>query len=573
MSPTSLSAQRGVRTPAGALPPPPRSCFARVELTKDPARRAGRALAAAETNLHAGAFEPAAALLGIAEAGPLDELGRAQIELLTGQIAFAQRRSSEALPLLLAAARRLEQLDVPLARETYLEAVSALMHAGHLASNPGSREVGKAARGAPPSPRLRPSDLLLDALAVRFADGYAASVPIGERAVEAFCDEAVPLQEELRWLGLATVCRGLWDDERWHMLRTRRVAITRAAGALTDLQLALDSRAFVHLFAGEVDAAASLVEEARAVSAAIGSRRPPSGALALVAVRGREREARALIDATISGFAPRGQGLGVTLSHWANAVLCNGLGHYEEALTAAQAAARHPRQELCSPHWSLAELVEAAARFGARELASDALDRLSPTTRASGTNWALGLEARSRALLSGGDVAERFYREAIERLDRTRIRLDLARARLLYGEWLRRENRRADAREQLRAAHEMFVLMGAEAFAERARRELLATGATVRRLHQRDARHADAPGDPDRPARGRREDEPGDRRTAVHQRAHRRVPPAEGLHQAQRQLPEGSSLGAHAARADLRFGRNGRPRPSIEMRVPTLPFP
>ncbi|MFI6274538.1 AAA family ATPase [Streptomyces sp. NPDC050988] len=451
-----------------------------AELTPDPARRAQRTVDAAQAKLRAGAFEPAVALLATAEAGPLDELGRARIDVLHAQIAFAQGHGSEAPPLLLAAARRLEQLDVALARDTYLETVSAVIFAGHLARSPGWREVGEAARGAPPQ-LLRAPDMLLDALAVRLTDGYAASTPLIERVLGAFCDEDVSVQDSLRWLLLAgIIAADLWDHERWHTVAARHVAIAREAGALSELPLALDSFAVVHVFAGELPAATSLIEEARTVSAAIGSNQPPFGALALAAVRGREREARTLIDATISESVPRGQGLGVTVAHSHHAVLCNGLAQYEVALAAAQAAAAH-QWEFGAPRWGLAELVEAAVRSGAPGLATDALDQLSETTRASGTDWALGIEARSRALLSEGDAAERLYREAIERLARTRVRVELARTHLLHGEWLRRENRRVDARAQLGVAHEMFSQIGAEAFAERARSELQATGATVRK--------------------------------------------------------------------------------------------
>ena len=450
-------------------------------LTRDRGRRAQRALNAAQSKLHAGAFEPAAALLEMAESGPLDELGRARIDLLHAEIAFASSRGSEAPPLLLAAARRLERLDVALARETYLEAISAAVFAGHLARGPGVREVAAAARAAPPPPVPRIPDRLLDALAVRFTDGYSASVSILQRAVQAFCDETSSGQEALRWLWLASTSPSeLWDLERWRALANRHVTIAREAGALSELPLALTSCVFPHLFAGELAAAASLVEEARTVSEAIGSNLAPYGALGLAALRGREREARALIDATMRDVAPRGEGIGVTMSHWANALLCNGLGRHEGALAAARQAAAH-EDELTVPRWGLVELVEAAARGGAPELASDALERLSASTRASGTDWALGVEARSRALLSDGDAAEQLYQEAIERLARTRVRVELTRARLVYGEWLRREQRRADAREHLRAAHDAFSRMGAEAFAERARRELLATGEAARR--------------------------------------------------------------------------------------------
>ncbi|WP_151483742.1 helix-turn-helix transcriptional regulator, partial [Streptomyces albicerus] len=453
-----------------------------AELTPDPARRAQRAVDAAQAKLRAGAFEPAAALLAAAEAGPLDELGLARIDVLQAQIAFAQGHGSEAPPLLLAAAHRLEQFDVALARDTYLEAVSAVIFAGRLARGPGWREVGGAARGAPPQQQLlRAPDMLLDALAVRLTDGYAVSTPMIERVLGVFCDEDVSVQDSLRWLLLAgIIAADLWDHERWHIVAARHVAIAREAGALSELPLALDSSAVVHAFAGELAAASSLIEEVRTVSAAIGSNQPPFGALALAAVRGHEREARTLIDATISESVPRGQGLGVTVAHYHHAVLCNGLAQYDDALAAARAAAAH-QWEFGAPRWGLAELIEAAVRSGSPELAPDALQQLSETTQASGTDWALGMEARSRALLSEGDAAERLYREAIERLARTRVRVELARAQLLYGEWLRRENRRVDARAQLGIAHEMFSQIGAEAFAERARSELHATGATVRK--------------------------------------------------------------------------------------------
>ncbi|MEV1082430.1 AAA family ATPase [Streptomyces sp. NPDC050211] len=452
-----------------------------AELTPDPARRAQRAVDAAQAKLHAGAFESAAALLATAEAGPLDELGRARLEVLNAGIAFAQNRGSEAPPLLLAAAHRFGPLDVALARETYLDAIAAAIFAGRLAHGPGLPEVGEAARAAPPPQQpARVSDLLLDAIAVRLTDGYSASVPMMRRALEAFCDDEIPVQEALRWLWLAGVLASdLWDDERWHVVATRHLTITRRAGALSALPDVLESSAHMHLLAGELAAAAALVEEVGTVCAAIGSNPARVLPLGLAAWRGREREARTLIDAIMSEAVPLGQGAAVTVTHGYHAVLCNGLGQYAEALAAAREAAAH-QWEFASPRWGLAELIEAAVRSGSPESAADALEQLSETTQTSGTDWALGVEARSRALLSEGDAAERLYREAIERLARTRVRVELARAQLLYGEWLRRENRRADARVQLGVAHDMFSEIGAEAFAERARSELQATGAKVR---------------------------------------------------------------------------------------------
>lgn len=452
-----------------------------AELTQDRARRTQRTVDAAQAKVRAGAFGPAGALLARAAAEPLDGLQRGRIDVMHAQMAFALGRGKEAPSRLLAAARRLEQLDVALGREVHLEAISAVIFAGYLARSPGWREVGEAARAAPPSPSPRALDLLLDALAVRFSDGYAASTAMIDRALSVFCDERVPVQEALRWLLLAgVIAADLWDLERWQMVAARHVTIIRDVGALGELPLALDSLAVVHAFAGELVTASSLIEEGKTVSAAIGSHQPPFGALALAAIRGRESEARTLIDRTISEATLYGQGLGVTVAHYHHAVLCNGLAQYEEAVTAATAAVRH-QEDFGAPRWGLAELVEAAARSGAPEVAADALEQLSATTRASGTEWALGVEARSRALLSQGEAAEQLYREAIQRLGRTRVDVHLARAFLLYGEWLRRENRRLDAREQLSTAHKMLTEIGAEAFAERARRELRATGATVRK--------------------------------------------------------------------------------------------
>jgi DNA-binding CsgD family transcriptional regulator len=425
----------------------------------------------------------------MAEAGPLDELQRARADLLRGQIAFSSGRGGAAPALLLAAAKRLEPLDATLARDTYLEAFSATMFVGQLAGDVGVREVARAARGVPPSPQPRNGDRLLDGRAVLFTDGYPAAVPISRRALQAFCCEDVSATDGLRWLWLATLTAAdLWDDQSWHVLATRHVQIARQAGALSDLPLALASRVFVHLFAGELAAAASLVEEMKAVREATGSNFAPYGALALAALSGQGDKVEELIGARMSEVVPRGDGLWVTVSRWASAVLGNGLGRYEQALAAARQVCEDPPQQFGFWEWSLAELVEAGVRCGQTGRASEALQQLAETARASGTDWALGMEARSRAQLSEGDTAENLYAEAIERLGRTRVRLDLARARLLYGEWLRREGRRVDAREQLRAAHQMLTAMGVEGFAERARRELAVTGETVPKQHYAEPR-------------------------------------------------------------------------------------
>jgi DNA-binding CsgD family transcriptional regulator len=451
-------------------------------LTPEPPHRASRALAAAQAKHQAGAFDPALRLVAIAESGPLNELQRAQVELLRGQIAFSLGRGSDAQPLLLEAAQRLEPLDQRLARETYLEALSAVFFPGLLASGESVLETARAARAAPPgSQPPRASDQLLDGLALLITEGYAAGTPTLKMAVKAFRGEDIRTEQGHRWLSLASrVAAFLWDDEAWDALSARFVQLARDAGALSVLPLALTSRAGVHVFAGEFAMAASLLDEVAAVNDATGGSLAPWAALARATFEGREAEAFQLIEAATREIVRRGQGQGLTFIHWVTAVLRNGLGRYEDALAAAQRAG-----EDTHPSWwrnyGWVELIEAAVRSGKPELAVDALGQLSQATGASGTDWALGVEARSQALLSDGEAAEALYREAIERLARTRIHVELARSHLLYGEWLRRERRRRDAREQLRTAHELFTDFGMEAFAERARVELEATGEHARK--------------------------------------------------------------------------------------------
>jgi DNA-binding CsgD family transcriptional regulator len=451
-------------------------------LTLEPARRAERAVAAAQATHLAGAPNAALGLLATAEAGPLGELQRARVDLLRAQIAYTQRRGSDAPPLLLQAAKRLEPLDVGLARETYLEALSAAQFAGRLARGGGVLEAAEAARAAPPPGQPpRASDLLLDGLAVLISEGYAAGAPMVKRALNAFRSEDLSNEEGLHWMWLA--CRtaiDVWDYETWDVLSTRLVALARDTGALAALQIALGLRMGFNLYAGDLAAVASLSEEQEAVTAATGSQLAPYGALLLVAWRGREAGASEVFEASMRQVASRGEGIGLTATQWTTAVFYNGLGRYGDALAAAQQASERP-EDLNFSNVSLVELIEAAARIGNADRAAEALQRLTQTTRPSATDWALGIEARSRALLSEGEAAERLYREAIERLGRARLRVELARAHLLYGEWLRRENRRLDAREPLRTAHGMLTAMGIDAFAERAARELLATGETARK--------------------------------------------------------------------------------------------
>ncbi|WP_329529245.1 AAA family ATPase [Streptomyces sp. NBC_01462] len=451
-----------------------------AELTPGAAHRVTRLLAAAQARVQAGEFDPAVELLAAAEAGPLDELGRARIDLLRAQIAYASRRSNEAPRLLLAAAERLEPLDTELARQTYLSAFSAAMYAGRFAGAADLAEVAAAAPRITPD-RAGRGDMLLAGMASMVRDGYPAALPIVRRALRAYRTEEISVSEGLRSLWVAGVAAAdVWDDESFDVLTARFVKIAGDAGALSELLLALNSRIIMLMFAGEHEAAASVIDEARAVREAIGSERPLYEIMVFGAWQGREEHTLPLIEATLSEVVARGEGIGTTVTQWANALLFNGLGRHEDALAPARAAGEYPR-ELAAANWGLVELIESAAGCGATDLAADALKQLSEMTQASGTDWALGVEARSRALVSEGDAAEPLYREAIERLGRTRVRAEHARARLLYGEWLRREGRRLDAREQLRSAHELFTAMGAEGFGERARRALLATGERARK--------------------------------------------------------------------------------------------
>jgi DNA-binding CsgD family transcriptional regulator len=448
-------------------------------LTPEPQRRAQRALAAAQTKYEAGALDEALTLLDIADASAPRELQRAKVDLLRAQIAFASSRGSDAPPLLLHAAHELEAVDPDLARATYLEALSAAMFAGRLANRGGAVEISETALAGPPPPQPpRPPDLLLQGLAIRFTEGFAAGAPILKEALSAFARERVLPADEARWLWFASwIALSLWDDEAWTRLSTRQLDLVREAGALTALPFVLTNHSSVLAFFGELGAAASLEDELRAATEATGVAPVPYGALSIAALRGQETELSELIRTSVSDAEARGEGLALTVTEFLSGVLYNGLGRYGDTLAAVRQAERFYQE--APAIWALTELVEAAVRLGKHDLARNALARIAETTRASGTDWALGLEACCRAALSNGDAADDLYREAIERLGRTRIRVSLARAHLIYGEWLRGERRRVEAREQLRTALEIFASMGTEAFAGRAERELLATGERV----------------------------------------------------------------------------------------------
>ena len=448
-------------------------------LTPGQDERTRRALAAARAKVQAGEFETAADLLAIAEAGPAGEAEQARVMLVRAQIAFAAGRGRDAPALLLAAARRLEPADAGLARVTYLDAVRAAVSVGRFAV-PGA-DLAAVAR-AVEAARLPPGDPdpLLESLAAPYRQA-GLPVPAFISTLLRIGDPGGSPDGELRWLSMTGfAASGVWDHARWSTLVGQYVRLCREQGALTDLRLALTARAILLLVAGELAEAASVIEELQAAVSATGSHLVPYAALALAAFRGQEAEAAAVAEATVGDAEGRGEGLAVTAAEWARAVLYNGLGHYRKALAAAQRATAYAQEDLGLGNWALAELVEAAARSGDRATAAAACRQLAGTTR-GGTDWALGVQARSDALLAAGAEADGRYSEAVARLARAGLRAELARAHLLYGEWLRRERRRGEARTQLRQAHTMLEEAGMTGYAERARRELWATGESSRR--------------------------------------------------------------------------------------------
>jgi DNA-binding CsgD family transcriptional regulator len=456
-------------------------------LTAEPVRRAQRLLAAARAKYAAGALDAALGLLVAVEAGPPDPLRAAEVERLRGQIAALQRRSGDGARLLLSAARRLERLDAALARETYLEALAVAVWAGDLGLPGGVRAAAEAARAAPRAPEpQRVADILLDALALRLTEGYPAAAPAMARAVELVLalDAGTDLEADRGlWLAGAgasqMAAQELWDAESWHTLAARMAQFARDTGALVLLQFGLNFLAVPHLLAGELATAARLIEEDRLIAEATGNPPAAYAAMTLAAWRGREAPATEMIETTVQEATARGQGRLVSLADYASAVLGNGLGRHDTARDAAWRAFQ--RDPVGYGPFIVPELAEAAYRTGDMRLVRVALDWLSERTAVTPGDWSLGIQARIRAFLTQGEAAERQYRESIDRLGRTRLRAELARSHLLYGEWLRRERRRADARAQLRTAHEMLDAMGIAAFAERARRELAATGETARK--------------------------------------------------------------------------------------------
>ena len=453
-----------------------------AELTVNSKRRADRTLAAADAKRQAGALEAALELASGAERSPLDDSQRAQLDVVRARVSFASERGRDAPRLLLAAAQHLELHDPRQARETYLDAIAAALFAGNLARSGNARDVAKAVLAAPhpPGPPSA-SDRLLQGLALLVTEGPVVGTPVFRQALEAFRSDTVGTEERLRWSWLAGRTAALiWDYDAWEAFTQDQVVAARAAGALTVLPLTLSEAAGVQLFAGRLSEAESLFEQADAVADATGARTARYAAVMVAAYRGCEEEARPLIDAAARDFAARGEGMGLNLTGCADAALYNGLARYEESYIAAEAALEDP-YELWFWPWATVELIEAASRTGRTAAARAAYERLSESTGASGTAWAVAVDDRCRALLSEGALAEKLYRSAVDRLSSTALRLDLARTHLLFGEWLRRENRPADARGELRAAHRLFADFGSESFAERARIELRATGERTRK--------------------------------------------------------------------------------------------
>jgi DNA-binding CsgD family transcriptional regulator len=450
-----------------------------AELTPDPAMRVERSLAAAQAKLDVADAASAADLLAAAELGPADELQRARLERLGGQVVFARGRGRDAPPLLLEAARRLDRLDAAVAGETYLEAITSAMFAGRLGTGPDEREIAEAVRGSSRVSSASATEALLDALVTRFTDGYAASVEPLSRALRAFAESSSDDEADRRWLWLACrLAQDLWDDELWHVLATRGVRVARDTGALNLLPNALNYLAALDVHSGAFTTAAALIDEVEAITQATGMPPLRYAAGVLAASRGDQAQMQALTEASVPAAMARGEGSAIGGHAGFTALLGNSHGHYGQALAAAKRACEY--EDVVFYGWALVELIEAGIRSDQPREAAAALERLSERTRASGTEWALGIEARCRGLVSDDEPQ---YVESIERLAQSRAAIDLARSRLLYGEWLRREHRRVDARDQLRAAHETFDRMGAQAFAERASRELRATGETVRRTN------------------------------------------------------------------------------------------
>ncbi|MFD7111003.1 AAA family ATPase [Streptomyces microflavus] len=447
-------------------------------LSPDTGGRAKRALDAAHVHIQIGAFDAAHSLLNMIDPAALRGRRRADLDVLRAQIAFATDRGGQAALLLLEAARNLRSVDAALCRAAYLDALSAAIFAGRLSKN-GSclRHVVREAATAPTIPNPRAPDLLLDGLIVYFERGCTDAQAGLRWALTKFEDDSA-MRENLRWFWIASVVAALrtWDYRRWDTLSAIHVKAARDTGALSELPLALTSRACALLFAGNVSAAASLAEEITTVTEEIGGHMTSFAPFILAAFKGDEPTTTRLTREAIEESTRRGEGVGITFAHWANALLYNSLGRYDMAFAAAQQACRSTADQGESI-WAFSELAEAASRVGERASVLWCSERLAEAT--GDEDWGAGILARSRALLEQGEGAAEFFERSIELLERTLLRVETARAHLLYGEWLRRESQRSLAREHLRKAHVLFDGMGLIGFAQRSRTELNAAGAKV----------------------------------------------------------------------------------------------
>jgi DNA-binding CsgD family transcriptional regulator len=461
-------------------------------LTPDGARRANRTLAAAKAKRDAGALESALQLLSAVESEPPSELRGALAEQLRGRIAFDQRRGADAAELLLSAALRLELFDPRLARDTHFEALIAAVWAIGPDRRELIRKAGEAARAAPPgdeSPRT--TDLLLDSLAIRVTEGYEAAAPTLTRALAAVRNHDIRADDvdSLLWLAgnraAGIMAIEAWDYETGRALAERQVRVTRESGALVQLQFALNFLANNVVLTGDLRSAAALVEEERLLSLMTRVPVVAYSSVLVEAFRGDPAKAIPMIAAMIDAATRDGQGRIIAFSHYASAVLHNGLGRHAEALDCARRVVEW--DALGYQTLAAAELAEAAAREGDTVLLADISGWVRARTAATPTDWALGISARVQALGADDAAPDAFYRESIEHLGKTPLRVELARSHLLYGEWLRRRGSRGEARDQLAIAHDALNDMGIGGFAERARRELSAT--TGRRTR----RYLDAP--------------------------------------------------------------------------------
>ncbi|MFJ2742949.1 AAA family ATPase [Streptomyces sp. NPDC087440] len=448
-------------------------------LTPDPARRAVRALDSAYAKRDIGAADCALSLLAMAQDGPLDDVRRADAATLHARISFDRSRDDASVSELLAAARLMAPLDTRAARETFLEAFGAAVFVGRFAATDRMRDIAVSARTTGPTPP-RPLDRLLDGLTTQVTHGYVAAVPELRRAVDAYRHGAGRDAYDVGQLWAACgPTMDLWDDAAWRALATRQLELVRGAGMLAELPVALSFRALAHVHAGEFADAAALVAEAHAIAAEAGTPDMLHVDVTVAAWRGDEKRTLELADVATRDARARGEGRLLSATEYARTVLLNGLGRYDAALTTCRTAAE--LDEISFHAWIPLEFIEAATHAGRPELAEPVLERLSERTAAAGSDWALGTELRSRALLTRGPATEKLYREAIECFARSEGAPHLARARLLYGEWLRREGRQTDARAELQSVYEQLTALGMAAYARRAARELAATGARARK--------------------------------------------------------------------------------------------